>query len=341
MAYISFQPNQNYAPVAYSGTGASNSITGVGFQPDFTWIKERNGGNSHMLTDVIRGVGFHLESNGNASQITQAQGVTAFGTDGFTLGTYTGMNTSGQNFISWNWKGSNGTTSNGEGSVTTTVSANPTMGFSVVKWDGGGATDTIGHGLGAIPKLIIIKRYNDGSNAWQVYYVAGGNNMKMYLSGTDGSTSSGWMNSTNPTSTVFTVTNDADINDSGGQYVAYCFANVKGAIQSGKYKGNGNADGPFIHTGFRPGWIMCKRYSDTGNWVVWDTKRDGYNGDNSTLDPNTADQDDTGEQIDILSNGFKMRNTGTWANASGSNYIYLAVATIPFVSSNSKAGTSR
>lgn len=324
-----------FAPVIYTGNGSSRSITGVGFQPSLVWIKARNAPYSHRLSDAVRGVGKELYSDDTSAEVINSPNgyVTSFDSDGFSLGTGLGVNLNAQPYIAWTWRANGAGSSNTSGSITSTVSANQTSGFSVVRWDGNGAgaAATIGHGLGSVPKMIINKGL-DFTSAWSVYHVSAGNTVRLTLnlaSAVD--TNSGYWNNTTPTSTVFTVGNI--INQATPyDYVAYCFAEVPGYSAFGSYTGNGSTDGPFVYTGFRPAYLLIKRSNDAADWYVYDAKRNTYNALNSILSPNLSNADATNSayDIDFTANGFKLRLTATYANSNASTYIYAAFAENPF-----------
>ena len=345
MAYISFQPSDNFNCKIYTGTGASNALTGVGFQPDYIWIKDRDGGNSQMWTDSVRGAGVHLESNGSAAQITQAQGVTSFDSDGFTLGTYTGMNDSGVDFVSWNLRAGTTTGITG-GSITPTgYSFNSTAGFSIIRYTGTGATATVPHGLGVKPKCIIIKQEN-GTNNWAVYSESIGAERQFLFNDTSASSANANIfANTEPTSTVFSVGNDGATGGSGSEYVAYCFASTKGCIKNGSYQGSGQSDrsGTFVYTGFAPSMVLLSYVESGGNKNVFDNKRNPYNLRNLRLCANltNADASSDTQALEFHATGFKLRSTNTDQNAAAGTYWYLAFAEFPVVSSNSKSGTAR
>ena len=350
MAYTDIdKPSDYFNTKLYTGNGSTNAITGVGFQPDWVWIKDRDNANDHKLYDGVRGATKYLISNSTAAEATQANGLTSFDSDGFTLGSYGGTNGSGggsgPNFVSWNWLASNTTASNTDGDITSTVSANTTSGFSIVSYTGtANSSDTVGHGLGAVPKMIIIKRRDDaGGTNWCVYHVSNNNTKVMFLESTSAGISNiRYWNNTTPTSSVFSIGNDDSLNASGGSFIAYCFAEKKGFSKFGSYTGNGSADGTFVYTGFKPAFIMVKDYTTAGNnWFIWDNKRDGYNVINRYLRPNLSDAEGYYEAIDILSNGFKNRNTSGSANGSGTGYIYMAFAENPFVTSGGIPTTAR
>jgi hypothetical protein len=319
----------------YTGTGSSQSITGVGFQPDFVWIKERNGAADHGLYDAVRGVQNQLESNNDGAATTESTGLTAFGSDGFTVGALAQLNTSADTYVAWNWKANGAGSSNTAGTITSTVSVNTTSGFSIVTYTGNSAADqTVGHGLGVTPAFIIVKSRGN-TDPWVTYHTSMGANKFLVLSTTAGeSTVAGYWGT--PSSTTFGIKGGGWANNTNSTaMIAYCFAEIPGFSAFGSYTGNGSADGPFIYTGFRPAWIMIKQTTaaNTGNWFMFDSKRIGYNAENYRL---IADLDlaeaDPGE-FDILSNGFKVRFTSVNVNGSGNGYIFVAFASNPFKTS--------
>jgi len=322
--------------VLYTGTGSSLGVTGVGFQPDFVWIKERSGAADHGLYDAVRGVQNQLESNTTTAETAEATGLTAFGSDGFTVGALAQLNTNTDTYVAWNWKANGSGVSNTAGSVTSTVSANTTSGISIVTWTApsGTSTDTIGHGLGVAPKMVIVKCRSSSSvyNSWGVYHASLGNTKYLELnsSGAEG-TSTNWWNNTTPTTTVFSV--GSQFCEDASNYVAYCFAPVAGYSAFGSYTGNGNANGSFIYTGFQPKFIMWKRSDAVENWGIWTPLANGNgiaSSNNFMLFPNLSNAQDTTQIIDVLSNGFKQRDSGSLANANGGTYIYMAFAENPF-----------
>ena len=338
MAYTTINKSTDYFNTKlYTGTGSSNAITGVGFQPDWTWIKNRSETYSHQLYDAVRGVTKRIFSDLTTAEETDANGLTAFGTDGFTVGSNVGVNKSSNNIVAWNWKANGAGSANTDGSQNTTVSVNTTAGFSIVKWTGADSTASLGHGLGAVPKMIIVKRL--ASRAWTVYHANVGANKKLVLNTTAGEASSSDFDDT-PTSSVINVGYTDDVNGSGADYIAYCFAEKKGYSKIGSYTGNSNADGTFVYTGFKPAFLLLKKYTASGQqWYIYDSKRDGKNqgdgasGGNRSLRPNTtsAEEQASGYPMDILSNGFKWRGSSTEQNSSGQSYIYMAFAEEPLV----------
>ena len=343
MAFINFQPNDYFNTKLYTGTGSSNAQTGVGFQPDWIWLKNRSSSSNHHLVDAVRGITKELRSNLSNSEATDDQLITAFGSDGFTLGTSGSGNTNGDNYASWNWKANGAGSSNTDGSITSTVSASATSGFSIVKYVGTGSNATIGHGLGAVPSVVFVKK-TSGTGDWIGYFKALGNTKNARFNTTDAAdTNSTVWNSTTPTSSVFSVGTFGETNGSGDTFVAYCFAEKKGFSKFGSYIGNGNADGAFIYTGFKPALFVVKRYDSSGEyWNVLDNKRNPENPADDFLywSENSAEGVKS-SKIDFVSNGIKIRGTdGAFNNSSGS-YIYMCFAEEPLVASNGTPATAR
>ena len=449
-------PANHFNTVLYTGNGTAigsggNAITGVGFKPDFLWIKNRSSALHHGVFDVVRGTPKRLLTSSTAAEDSNAETVDSFDADGFTVGSNSNVNGSGNSLVAWNWKAggsapaitysvkvvsdsgnkyrfddfgtsavtldlqeggtytfdqsdssnaghplrfsttSNGThgggseyttgvtttgtpgssgaktvitvaasaptlyyyctqhsgmggqantnstfgSSNFSGSIQSTVSANPTAGFCICSWTGDGSDATIGHGLGAVPKMIIHK-HRSGSVQWNVYHVGAGTGGYLRLDGTGAFTSNSGFFGTAPTSSVFSPGSHSYMSGSGNDNIAYIFADVQGYLKFGTYTGNGNADGTFIYTGFKPAWVMIKRTDNAQSWQMSDNKRDTFNVVNKGLfaDGNFAESSSSSYYIDYLSNGFKLKNTANWFNASGATYIYMAFAESPFVNSN-------
>ena len=339
--------SQYFNTVLYSGNNTAKSITGVGFQPDFIWDKNRSDVYNHYLNDSSRGVTKYLNSNNSSGESTITQGITSFDSDGFSVGTDNSHNANGTNLVAWNWKANGGTTSsNTDGSITSTVQANTTAGFSIVTYTGNGtAGATIGHGLGVTPSMFIIKG-RSLSGSWVTYHKDLGATKALALQGTNApTTSSAYFNNTEPTSSVITLGYDGpgnEVNNGGDTYVAYCFAEIEGYSKFGSYTGNGSSDGTFIYTGFRPAFVICKRTNGIGSWVVQDNKRPAYNQGGNYVYANALNVEATDLPIDILSNGFKQRQ-GAYSdnNGSGDTYIYMAFAENPFVTSGATPVTAR
>ncbi len=344
MAYTTINKSSlHFNTKLYTGTGSSNALTGVGFQPDFTWIKVRSEANNNELYDAVRGVTKRIYSDLDSVQDTNTAGLTAFGSDGFTVNTGHGVNKSSATYASWNWKAGGGQgSSNTDGSINTTyTSVNTTAGISISQYTGTGSNATIGHGLGAVPKMIMVKNLTN-ANAWSVYHASLGATKYLALNETDaaGTASDRWQDTT-PTSSVFSIGTNAN---QGGSYnyIAYCFAEKQGFSKFGKYTANGNADGAFVYTGFKPGFIMIKSATTAMYWHIFDKTRVGFNPNNSRLNPNATDQETTtAGVIDILSNGFKIRTDQQQFGTNGATYIYAAFAEAPLVGSNNVPATAR
>jgi len=317
----------------YTGTGSAFTLTGVGFQPDFGWFKGRNASSSHWLHDVVRGANPGLSSNSTAAEDTTAGQLTAFASDGYSLPNDTAgyLNFSGRTMVVWSWKANGAGVTNTAGSITSTVSANTTSGFSIVTYTGTGVNATVGHGLGAVPGMIIAKRRSATQN-WGVAHSSLTGTQTLYLDLTQAVATGVW-NGT-PTSTVFNITTDGVVNTNGSTYVAYCFAPISGFSAFGSYTGNGSTDGPFVYTGFRPRYVMIKNITTGGagyDWFIHDTARDTYNVCTLDLEANLAlSENQYGAEQDIVSNGFKLRNSGAGTNGSSNTYIYAAFAENPF-----------
>ena len=328
-------PSAHMQTTLYTGTGSSLAVTQSGnstFQPDWVWIKGRSGATEHVLTDAVRGVTKELSSNDTGAEETVAQGLTAFDSAGFTVGTDGSYNTSSATYVGWQWKANGSGSSNTDGDITSTVSANTTSGVSVLTYSGNGSDNqTIGHGLGIAPKMIITKRRNT-SGGWTTYHDAVGINKVFYLNSTAAPISNTEQYRAVPTSSVYTVGVGGDINNASGTYVAYVFAEVEGFSSIGSYTGNGSTDGPFVYTGFTPEFIMVKSSSNSGtNWDMLDATREPYNTRGNQLFANSSSAEANNDhECDFLSNGFKWRDTSSSVNANGYTYLFMAFAKSPF-----------
>ena len=348
------QGNKYMDATLYTGTSANQTIVNAGqFKPDFLWIKTRSGASTynHHLVDSVRGNTYLLRSNSTgAEQGPTTDQITSFNSNGFSLGADTAgpadneVNQSPNPIVAWQWQAGQGSTSsNTSGSITSTVSVNTTAGFSVVTYTGTGSNATVGHGLGVAPKMIIVKgrsiaeswrvghnSVNGGSSPWNYY-------MALNLTNAAAAASTVW-NNTAPTSSVFSIGTDSAMNSNTNTYVAYCWAEIAGFSKFGSYTGNGSTDGPFVYTGFRPKYVMIKRTDSADDWIVMDSARNTYNVANSTLFPNGsyAETTDANRQEDFLSNGFKVRSSPVYINASGGTYIYAAFAENPFKNANAR-----
>jgi len=337
---------QYMAATTYTGNGSTQTITnggnntiGTTFQPDLIWMKSRNNTYGNILFDSVRGGTKRLVSNLTDAEQTVTGGVNSFNTDGMTIqndATYANINASSTTYIGWQWKAGGTGVTNTSGTITSTVSANPTAGFSIVTYTGTGANATVGHGLGVAPQMIIVKVRN-GVGGWPVYHsglTSAAYLLELNTTGAQSSVPTAW-NSTAPTSSVFSI---GTAFNNGSTYVAYCFAAVDGYSAFGKYTGNGSTDGPFVYTGFRPRFILIKNATAINNWGIIDTSRDTYNGAYQRQHPNLTVADNTGAGIviDVLSNGFKCRNSDALENQSGQTMIYAAFAEHPFRQSRAR-----
>jgi len=346
MAYTTINKSGDYFNTKlYTGNGGTqHSITGVGFQPDWTWIKSRDDAYNHFLFDAVRGVGKQIYSNLTNAEATNMNNLYSFNADGFSLAQSSNddvTNKNNSNFASWNWKANGSGSANTDGSITSTVSANTTAGFSIVKWTGNATTNqTVGHGLGAVPKVIITKNTNNASQPWKCYFSEVGNDKYLILNTTDTPSTSGFLYNTTPTNSLFTISNDTGMNGSGNSIIAYCFAEKTGYSKIGSYVGNGNVNGTFVYTGFKPAFVMLKETSNADNWLIMDNKRLGYNPRNELLFPNLNNAEQAHDRVDLVSNGFKMNNDDGSINTSGATYIYMAFGQ-SLVGSNNVPCTAR
>jgi hypothetical protein len=335
MAYASItKPSLHFNAKLYTGNGGTQSITGVGFQPDWCWLKNRSATQHHQVFDVIRGATKRIYTSSTAVEDTASDTLTSFDSDGFSLGANGGINGNGNDIVAWNWKAGGSGSANAVGDINSTVSANTTSGFSVLTYTGNSSTSqTVGHGLGVKPSVLWIKRRSGGAESW-LYWVDtdfdGTSDIRMLLSGTQANYNN---HPVTFQTTTFTLpsTNDTAWNSSDS-YVAYCFAEIKGFSKFGKYDATGTSnDGPFIYTGFKPAWVLIKRYNSTENWYLFDNKRDTINPIESVLYPNLNNSEGSlSNGIDLLSNGFKVQSSNT-AVGAGDNYTYMAFAAEPLV----------
>ncbi len=348
----------------YTGNGSARTITNDAnagdFQPDWVWVKHRNHptAHSHNLVDSSRGGTKTLYSSNNGYEETITQGITGFATDGFTVGTNVAVNSDTINYVAWQWRANGGTTSsNTDGTITSTVQANQTAGFSIVTWTGTGANATVGHGLGKTPKVVIVKNRSDSDN-WTVYNNNLSDSKALFLQDTNAeiptSSYNFWSlywNETDPTSSVFSVGVDNSVNGSSDNIIAYCFAEIEGYSKYGTYTGNGTgsfgpfANGTFVYTGFKPAWVMIKRTDGANGWNIFDNKRNPFNIVEKQLFANSTAPEDSDAshhaERDYLSNGFKLKGNGNDINANGATYSYYAIAENPFVTSSGVPVTAR
>jgi len=351
MAYTNIDdPSAYFQTKTYTGTNNSNALTNDGnrdLKPDFIWIKRRDYDNGHQLLDSTRGVDKILGSELDSAETTLANRLSSFDTDGFTVESSSGaFNASGEPFVAWQWKANGGTTSSDtNGSITSTVQADTTAGFSIVSFTGNGTDGaTVGHGLGVIPAMAIFKCRDTSNTDWRVYHQSISPTNAVSVNSTGAQYGASGVFGGTFTSTLLKVENDTGANRNTSPMIAYCFAEKQGYSKFGKYVGNGNANGAFVYTGFKPAFVMIKNASANTNWYMWDNKRSSFNPIKDGLNPNTnnATQGAAYDMVDFLSNGFKIRAyaDGTW-NGSGNSYIYMAFAENPFVTSTGIPTTAR
>ena len=337
------EPADYFNTVLYTGNGSSRSITGVGFSPDWIWFKARSAAIGHLVYDSVRGATKYLQTASTSAEGTGADSQTSFDSDGFSLGadtSTTGVNQNSTTYVAWNWLAGGSAVSNADGDVTSSVSANTEAGFSIVSWTQRSSSfnnNEVGHGLNKAPELIIAKTRapNSGTWGWHVFAEPLGVSKYLFLNATNAATTS---------SNIWNPVNDTVFNASrflmehSSSAIAYCFHSVDGYSKFGSYTGNGSTDGAFVYTGFRPAWLMIKSYDQTRNWTIFDNKRTPFNLIDGHLHANASVSEQTGEdEIDFLSNGFKVRNaTYGETNASGGTYIYLAFAEQPFKFANAR-----
>ena len=340
MAQIN-KPSEYFNTLIYTGNDTDGrAITGVGFQPDWVWFKGRTVASDNEVYDAVRGATKNIATNLTAAEATNSNRLQSFDSDGFTLGNSTSVNKI-YNYVAWNWRANGSGVSNTDGDITSTVSANTTSGFSVVKWTGTGSDGTIGHGLGVAPKMVIVKSLANISY-WMVYHASLGNAQEIYLNSSSGSGASTAWNSTTPTDAVISLDGGAGNGvNASGDYIAYVFEEKKGFSKFGSYTGNGNTDGTFVYTGFKPALLIRKRTDASNDWYINDNKRAGYNPQNDYLFPNSTQTESALQRFDFLSNGFKIRTTDGGDNASGGTYIYMAFAENPLVGTNNIPTTAR
>jgi len=342
-------PSAFFQTALYAGTGSAQSITNDGnsdLQPDFIWIKSRTDGTAnHHAHNTNVATTRTLFVNKTDFEETQSQSVTSIQSDGFTLGTWGGNNAASNNFVAWQWKANGGTTSsNTDGSITSTVQANQDAGFSIVTYTGTGSAATVGHGLGVAPKVIIVKARSGVLTSWAVFHKDGStsDDDTFVLNSTAAkATYAGFWNNQYPSSSVFGISNDIWLNGNTENFVAYCFAEKQGYSKFGKYVGNGSTNGPFVYTGFKPAFVMIKKSNSTGQWLLFDNARDPFNKVFHQLRIITAAESTITHDIDFLSNGFKIRDIVSNDNGNGDTFIYIAFAENPFVTSTGIMGTAR
>ena len=351
-------PSAYFQTHLYAGSNSDITATFGGnsdLQPDWIWFKSRSSDNDHLTYDSVRGVGKRLQPNATDAEVDRSSNndeLKSFNTNGWTLGTYNSNITgAGKTCVSWNWKAgtafSNDASSTGIGSIDSAGSVSETAGFSICSYTGTGSNGTIKHGLSTKPNVILVKKRVSGTANWNMQHTGINTDYQTDYILLDTNAGSGdedtkW-NDTAPTTSVFSVGDDGAINNSGDTYISYIFSNRQGYSKFGSYKGNGNANGNFIYTGFKPAWVMAKNTGDTKSWFIYDNKRDPFNPTVEKLraDTTAAEATGTDKLIDMYSNGFKMRTDDGEFNADGYIYIFLAFAENPFVTSGGVPATAR
>ena len=344
------KPSNFFNTVLYSGTGSnSNSVTGVGFQPDWLWLKSRSNAYPHFTYDAVRTNRSALITNTNNAEDTGASNqMTSLNSDGFTVvdsGGSVGTNDNGATFVAWNWKAgtsfTNDASSTGIGSMDSAGSVNEEAGFAIVSYTGNETASTLKHGLSTVPQMIIIKGLVSARD-WVVGQHTQGWTKSAYLNETNAFSNQTHFNNTAPTSSVFSIEGgtNSNVNTNNAGYISYIFSERQGYSKFGSYVGNGNADGAFVNLGFKPAFVMIKSSSNSGQaWVMQDNKRDGFNYNNHRLFANSNATEESTVRMDLLSNGFKCRDND--GNGNGFIYIYMAFAENPFVASNFNPATAR
>ena len=337
-------PSENFNTVLYTGNGVNNtttsrSLTGVGFQPSLIIHKGRSDAGDHRVWDAVRGTATNLSTNTTGAEWSGApETVTSFDSDGFTLGSVNGdWNLSGRTYVAWNWKANGAGVSNTDGSITSTVSANVDAGFSIVSYTGNATTSqSVGHGLSSAPEMIIVRNRTDAAD-WKIYHTSLGTDYQMRFDTAAKDNAGTLWGSTTPTSSLFYINNDGSVNGSSDAMIAYCFHSVEGYSKVGSYTGNGSTDGPFVHCGFIPAYVMIKRTDASAWWYTLDAERNTYNVVKNYLSANDSYAEYSNvDFFDFTSNGFKLRTSNSECNASGGTYIFLAFAETPFKYTNAR-----
>jgi len=342
MAYTTINKSSDYFNTKlYTGTGAENAISDIGFNPDWVWFKKRSASEHHFVYDQVRGALKKIAPSNTNAEGTETQTLKSFDTGGYTLGTSAEVNGSSTTYVAWNWKANGQGSSNTDGSINTTyTSVNTTAGFSISQYTGTGSNATVGHGLGVAPSMIITKSLV-ATQEWCVYHKSIGATKYLFLNETSAEqTGSVYWQDTAPTSSVFSVGTAGPTNSSSAM-IAYCFAEKKGFSKFGLYQGNANANGSFVYTGFKPAFVLLKGKGNTSGWCLIDNKRNPENAVDKKLFANLTNAEATADVCDFLSNGFKLRTTDSSQNDSGQGYIYMAFAEEPLVSSNEIPATAR
>ena len=345
MAYSTIDdPTLYFNTVLYAGTGSEQTVSGVNFSPGLTWLKSRSNGQPNVLSDSVRGGNKQLYSADTQAETTYGQYLKSFNSDGFVLGTDSGINQSSQTFVSWNWKAGGSASNNTDGNKTISLSVNTTAGFSVGTYAGTGQDSTIGHGLGAVPDWLMIKNRSSGSRKWQLWHNGlTGTNKYLAIDRSDAelTDTASWDNTAH-SNTVWNTYGSGEANQNGENFVCYAWTSIQGFSKFGSYTGNANANGPYIYTGFRPAWIMTKQINGGSSWIVHDNKRDPIN---AVTEYFTVEENDAAGTLansyDLCSNGFKVRTSNGDRNSNGDTFAYWAFAESPLVNSEGIPNNAR
>jgi len=350
MAYTDIDdPTLYFSSTIWTGNATDDRaivIDGTGMQPDFIWIKSRNDGDNHRLVNSVSGATKHIESDNTSAEQTSGN-VKTFTSAGVTLSTNGAVNENNELYVSWAWKAgtsfTNDASSTSVGSIDSTGSVNTDAGFSIIKWTGNDANATVAHGLGAVPGMFIVKNLSNATTGWYVYHQSLGNTKHILLDTAAALVDDINWNDTSPTSTVINLGGQTGSNGPSNSMLVYCFAEKQGYSKFGSYTGNGNADGTFVYTGFKPAMVICKKSNASGtNWGIIDNKRaKSFNQISAMLNPNSTGSEGANNNCDFVSNGFKWRTNDGNSNASGDSYIYMAFAEQPFVTSTGVPATAR
>jgi hypothetical protein len=344
MAYTTINKSDDYFTTqTYSGNSFDGrELLNFGFAPDMAWVKRRDAARSNFIADIVRGGNKQLKTNLTGAETTYTGYIQSFLSDGFSLGADGDSNATGGTYVSWAWKGGGASSANTDGSISSTVSANTTSGFSVAKYTGTGANASFGHGLGTTPAVYILKSLT-GVSTWLMYHQSLGIGYHLGLNNTSANAANdaSFANNTAPDASKIYLGNWGDLNANGSDFICYSFAEKKGYSKFGIYEGNGNADGTFVYTGFKPAFVMVKRTDSTSDWLMCDSGRNVSNVVNKKLFANLSQAEDSYDSFDFVSNGFKIRSSGTGHNASGANMIYMAFAEAPLVGTNNIPATAR
>ena len=344
MAYSTIDdPTLYFNTVLYAGTGSEQTVSGVNFSPGLTWLKSRSNGQPNVLSDSVRGGNKQLYSADTQAETTYGQYLKSFNSDGFVLGTDSGINQSSQTFVSWNWKAGGSASNNTDGNKTISLSVNTTAGFSVGTYAGTGQDSTIGHGLGAVPDWLMIKNRSSGSRKWQLWHNGlTGTNKYLAIDRSDAelTDSASWDNTAH-SNTVWNTYGSGEANQNGENFVCYAWTSIQGFSKFGSYTGNANANGPFIYTGFKPAWIMTKQINGSSSWIVHDSKRDPINPIDEFFTVEERDAAGDLDSFDLCSTGFKVRTSNGDRNSNGDTFAYWAFAESPLVNSEGIPNNAR